>query len=276
MLLGNRSVIRKSPLRYFSGTTLSGDRCNFGGSGAIRNRFFGGFSPLFGGLPSGHLWPSSWSMPQTAGAVSAFTTCRGSGVLNIAMASGIGISGQADGAVTVAGTGASLSWGTGAAAGSGAASGQIVGLAYLTGASSGTSTPVGLLFASVNIQGTAAGSSSLIIGGSLAMSISGLAAGSSELLGAMSALSPISGSAAGSASSSGIITGAFFAQGASYGMSEVTGGELEGYGWISGTGPGASTGSVNPYAVLHMDGTTNVVTELTADAVAQAVWNYEQ
>jgi hypothetical protein len=69
-LVGNRSVLLKSPGRNLSGTVASIERNNYSTPGQLANRFQA-LSPIFGGLPSGHLPPSSWAMPRTAGALSA-------------------------------------------------------------------------------------------------------------------------------------------------------------------------------------------------------------
>lgn len=69
-LIGNRSVLLKSPGRFLSGTVASIERSNFTRAGQLASRFQA-MSPVFGGIPSGHLAPSSWALPRTAGALSA-------------------------------------------------------------------------------------------------------------------------------------------------------------------------------------------------------------
>lgn len=69
-LIGNRTVLHKSPGRFLSGGVASIERSNFGKAGMLASRFQA-FSPILGGLPTGHLAPSSWSLPRTAGALSA-------------------------------------------------------------------------------------------------------------------------------------------------------------------------------------------------------------
>lgn len=41
--------------------------------GGLRNRFVGGFSPVFGGYANGHLSPSSFILPQASGSMSSYT-----------------------------------------------------------------------------------------------------------------------------------------------------------------------------------------------------------
>ena len=67
MLIGNRSVLLKSPGRFLSGTVASSERSNFSKPGMMRNADF----PALAGIPSGHLSPSAWLLPRRAGALSS-------------------------------------------------------------------------------------------------------------------------------------------------------------------------------------------------------------
>lgn len=69
-LIGNRSVLHKSPGRFLSGTVASIERSNFGKAGMLANRFQS-LSPIFAAIPTGHLSPSAWALPRTAGGLSA-------------------------------------------------------------------------------------------------------------------------------------------------------------------------------------------------------------
>jgi hypothetical protein len=85
-LIGNRSVLHKSPGRFLSGTVASIERSNFSKAGMVASRFQS-VSRIFGGIPSGHLSPSAWSLPRTAGALGAIneTTANWTvGTLNLA------------------------------------------------------------------------------------------------------------------------------------------------------------------------------------------------
>lgn len=73
-LIGNRSVLLKSPGRFLSGTVASIERSNFR---PLRNRFEQ--MSRLSGIPSGHLSPSAWVLPQTAGGMAARNTIVGSG-----------------------------------------------------------------------------------------------------------------------------------------------------------------------------------------------------
>ena len=137
MLLGNRSVIHKSPFRCFSGTTLSGDRSNFGGNGALRDRFTDGLDDLSGGIPCGHLAPSSWSLPQKSGGISTFTTCTGTGEISLSMAAGIGIDAQADGVAVATSDIVGVLSGHALMAGASASSALIMGVGSIAGQTAG-------------------------------------------------------------------------------------------------------------------------------------------
>ena len=71
-LLGNRSVLLKSPGRFLSGTVASNQRNAFNQPGMAANRFQA-LNRLDAAVPSGHLSPSAWLLPRTAGGMSAFT-----------------------------------------------------------------------------------------------------------------------------------------------------------------------------------------------------------
>lgn len=74
-LLGNYSVLHKSPGRFLSGNIASGDRYNFSKSGRLRNRFLGdqGYGVAkFSALPNGYVHPYSWSMAQISGGLASY------------------------------------------------------------------------------------------------------------------------------------------------------------------------------------------------------------
>lgn len=73
-LVGNRSVLHKSPGRFLSGTVASGDRSNLNKSGMMANRFQA-MDPLSAAVPAGHLAPSAWALPRTSGGMSSHNEC---------------------------------------------------------------------------------------------------------------------------------------------------------------------------------------------------------
>lgn len=83
-LIGNRSVVLKSPGRFLSGLIACFDRPNFGGS-ARRGAF-----DALAGIPSGY-YQGAWFLPKTAGAMSSVNNASVS----------VGASGLAYGGVSV-------------------------------------------------------------------------------------------------------------------------------------------------------------------------------
>lgn len=74
-ILGNYSVLHKSPGIFRAGTIASGDRSNFNKSGPLRNRFAGDMGlgmAKFSGIPSGYSHPGSWSMAQSSGGLASY------------------------------------------------------------------------------------------------------------------------------------------------------------------------------------------------------------
>ena len=277
MLLGNRSVLHKSPLRRFSGTTLSGDRSNFGGNGALRDRFLGGVDAKSGGIPCGHLAPSSWSLPQAAGGMSAFTTCKGSGDAILGMAAGVGISGPVQGIGGAAGNLLGVFNMGAVASGLSSTLAAIVGLGVCNGPTAGYGMITGAVFAAISIAGQSAGNADAYGTGMLAVSSSGIASGHGATDGSLAALTSIGGMAAGISDTVATLVGAWSMSGSSSGYGMAAGGLLEGYGHLSAQVMGLGGLIVTPYAKGSMSGSTAVATgELTADAVAAAVWSYER
>lgn len=74
-LLGNYSVLHKSPGKFLSGTIASGDRYNFNKSGRFRNRFAGDQGQgiaNFSAIPNGYVHPYSWAMAQKSGGLASY------------------------------------------------------------------------------------------------------------------------------------------------------------------------------------------------------------
>lgn len=102
-LIGNRSVLLKSPGRFLSGTVASIERSNFTTGSQIASRFQS-LSKVLGAIPNGHNTPSAWSMARTAGAVSSRNEMFGNG--SFAASGALGVNGVAsltgDGDITSA------------------------------------------------------------------------------------------------------------------------------------------------------------------------------
>ena len=74
-VLGNYSVLHKSPGRFLSGTVASGDRYNFSKSGRLRNRFAGDQGlgmTKFSAIPNGYVHPGAWSPAQISGGLASY------------------------------------------------------------------------------------------------------------------------------------------------------------------------------------------------------------
>lgn len=145
-LIGNRSVLLKSPGRFLSGTVASIERNNLR---PLRNQFET-FSRL-SATPSGHLSPSAWVLPQIGGGMSSHnvTGIELSGVASGAL--GVNISGAASLSVTAEAIGQLIASAIGSASFAVTATGAIVatlgapGSASLTLSASATATAVGWL-----------------------------------------------------------------------------------------------------------------------------------
>ena len=134
-LIGNRSVLNKSPGRFLNAGVAT-FRSEFNKHGMQRSA---AFSPL-SAMPNGHLAPSAWVLPRTAGGMSSinFTTAKVEGL------------GLAVGGITTTGT-SSITLTFADAAGQLIASGGGAATFSLT-----SNTP--LLTASINGAGTATAS----------------------------------------------------------------------------------------------------------------------
>ena len=87
-LLGNRSVLLKSPGRYFGGSTVSDNRSNFGTPGSTRGRFFDGF-PQLNATPSGYRPPYSWVIAVKDGELASTNNINGEATVSLSMAAGV-------------------------------------------------------------------------------------------------------------------------------------------------------------------------------------------
>jgi hypothetical protein len=89
-LLGNYSLLHKSPMSMRGGASNSQVRSNFSKSGSLKNSYshFG----LLASYPSGYACPYSWSMPVGVGAMSSFTDSRGTVYSSVNMAGAYNLS----------------------------------------------------------------------------------------------------------------------------------------------------------------------------------------
>lgn len=109
------------------------------------------------GVPSGHLHPSSWMLPQKPGGMSAHSTARGSATVTGSIAAGRNIAGTSAGAATTTATGQLVVSGVGSAAGAATVSGAITAALNATASASGSAATSGAVTAKGNIVGVSAG-----------------------------------------------------------------------------------------------------------------------
>lgn len=215
-LLGNHSVLHKSPLRFVNGREAL-LRSNFNKHGMVRNAYER-FDDT-AAIPNGHLSPSAWVLAKTAGGMSSH---------NIAGLT-IETAGLAVGGITTNGT-ASITFTLADADGQLISSGEGTALMTFTVADA-------LLTASIGGTGTAA-----------------FDIGATGLLGAL---------ASGEGSASMTIT---FANAQAYPLNDSS--PLR-----DGSASFAITGSLVPYAIGSMAGSTADTGVLTSSSIAGAVWS---
>lgn len=104
-IVGNYSVLNKSPGRWRSGTTQSADRSNFNSFGGARNRFVGEASVANvtdrSAIPNGYLAPASWSLPQKDGGLATYKSLSGSISTTANLVSGKGLEASISGAISI-------------------------------------------------------------------------------------------------------------------------------------------------------------------------------
>jgi len=163
MLIGNYSVLNKTPGRWVSGGSTAGtnqaqSRANWGKTGSIR-----GFSLQHGnatalklhGVPTGYY--TGWMLPITAGSLSSNYNAIGASVLAGAMAAGINITGSLAGSELAVAIGQLIVSAGGAATGSTTLSGNVVASLAATGYANGSGTATANIGALVWGSGSAAG-----------------------------------------------------------------------------------------------------------------------
>lgn len=153
-LVGNRSVINKSPGRFLAGTIASGNRNNFNQSGMLRGAFEN-FSKL-SAWPSGHLSPSAWMLPQKAGGMSSRNVAELDVIASGSGAMGVNGVGSADVLFTASATGSLIASGSGSSTVTFTASGNIVATLGVPGSATFSFTASGLMEAKGWALGSAA------------------------------------------------------------------------------------------------------------------------
>ena len=95
MLIGNYSVLQKSPGRFVAGSTTSVEgqvRSNFSKSGAYRNRFYVDQTTValsLYAIPTGSYPEITWVLPQISGQIASTQPIQGSGSATASLAGGL-------------------------------------------------------------------------------------------------------------------------------------------------------------------------------------------
>ena len=98
-LLGNYSVIHKSPSTFISGLSIAQCRSNYNKPGSLKNSSY--HYGLLASYPSGYGPPYAWSMARTAGAMSSFTSALVNITTTGSMAGGRNLQGPMSSSITV-------------------------------------------------------------------------------------------------------------------------------------------------------------------------------
>lgn len=104
-LIGNYSLINRTPFRQFANGVSSGYKETFTNGGSDQNRHIGGFSK-YNGTPIGYLHPASWVLPKVSGGMAS--TNQSYGVLTSTSILAGGINGEANSSMTLNLTNAQL------------------------------------------------------------------------------------------------------------------------------------------------------------------------
>lgn len=161
-LIGNHSVLNKTPGRLFSGATISGTRSNWGKSGARMNKYYGyALLDKLSNTPPGYLPPYTNSLPLVSGGMSSHNDARMSITALASGALGSNATGSTSIGFTVTGTGGLIISATGAASFALSTNGSILAVLFAVGSASFGFTQS----ASMNAIGHMMGSTSFAVNG---------------------------------------------------------------------------------------------------------------
>lgn len=98
-LIGNYSVLNKTPGRFIGGATIAQNRSNWSTNGALKNSnlHYGKLAAF----PSGYYPPYVWSMPISIGAMSSFTSSLGTLTPTANLAGGRNLTGSTSSVITL-------------------------------------------------------------------------------------------------------------------------------------------------------------------------------
>jgi len=142
VLIGNYSVLQKSPTRFLAGSTTSVEsnvRSNFGKSGMQRNRLYPDSQTTaraYFAVPSNYYPPYTWLIPQIAGGIGSINQIAGAGTASIAnLAGGLNAAAPLSGAGTVTNAqGSLILQAVAALVGSGVLTGSLIAQANIAAA----------------------------------------------------------------------------------------------------------------------------------------------
>lgn len=162
MLLGNYSVLHKSPLRFFGGSTTSVEpqsTSNFNKSGSSRNSLYVSQTTAaltLYSLPSGNAAGKTWLLPQKSGEMSSRNDCVMTLTAVGAGVGGITTTGTASLAILADGVGSLITAGAGSAAATFTVTGFLTASLQAVGSASFTiSTNSPLMGAEAGLVGSA-------------------------------------------------------------------------------------------------------------------------
>lgn len=157
-LLQNQTINAQYPRRLLGGVN-AGEK-GMWGRGERRNVFFADGRSQKSGVPSGHLAPSSWTLPQKPGGMSSHNAANGSADWSGSIASGRNLSATAAGSSSFTATGQLVVSGSGEFAGSATWSGNVIAALAASGSFAGVAEFTGAVVAKGRVTAVFAGSSS--------------------------------------------------------------------------------------------------------------------
>lgn len=149
-LLGNYSVILKTPATFIGGTQVSNARSAFNMEGQMLQMYYGesegGGLPFTSSLDTGTEPPYSWHLAEVGGELSSTTMINGTATLTASQQNGINIVSTLEGTGTIDTAGLALVTSMIATiAGTGALTGAMVGTVQLAATLAGTGDVTGAL-----------------------------------------------------------------------------------------------------------------------------------
>ena len=157
-LLGNYSVLNKTPGRSLSGSTVSDTRVEQGKAGAQRGRFAGwGAWSSMSAVPYGARPPYTPILPIDTGALASYTDSVGTTTSTAVLAGGRNGEATSTGDSTTTATGQLIASGTATSTGDSATTAVVAGALSGIATTTGTSSTAALLGAVASLTATATG-----------------------------------------------------------------------------------------------------------------------